>query len=246
MEAAGGDAQRSSPQVDDFLLPSEFDANCRPPDEASQLESFTASLEDQRHDHSHLIAAERSRLAMIVASWVMQNPANHCYVNSSMIAMVWANLHRLHFSFGDWGVLQEGLKAMMQCGTDPFLILEMRQFQDHLAAWDGNRQHDAAEFTTFLMSKMDPAAVHSMWERRFARDTGAVKRHAHALGALMHLRVMPEPVHPLRHLVENWHTESGMITAFFPPSILDLPALGPPPTFGRHHSRSEAHVKSVD
>ena len=76
-----------------------------------------------------MIAVERSGLARTVASWVMQNPANHCYVNSSMIAMVWANLHRLHFSFDDWGVLQEGLKAMMQCGTDPFLILEMKQFQ---------------------------------------------------------------------------------------------------------------------
>ena len=132
-----------------------------------------------------------------------------------MIAMVWACLRRQHFSFDDWGVLQGGLKTMLQCGPEPFLILALRQFQDHLAAWDGNRQHDAAEFTTFLMSKMDQAAVYSMWERRFARDTGVVKRHAHALGALLlHLRVMPEPIHPLSHLVENWHTESGMITAF--------------------------------
>ena len=115
-----------------------------------------------------MIAEERNGLAATVASWVMQNPANHCYnINSSMIAMVWANLHRQHFSFDDWGVLQEGLKDMLQCGTDPFLILEMRPFMDHLAAWDGNCQHDAAEFTTFLMSKMDSAAVHSMWERRF-------------------------------------------------------------------------------
>ena len=115
-----------------------------------------------------MIAEERNGLAATVASWVMQNPANHCYnINSSMIAMVWANLHRQHFSFDDWGVLQEGLKDMLQCGTDPFLIPEMRPFMDHLAAWDGNCQHDAAEFTTFLMSKMDSAAVHSMWERRF-------------------------------------------------------------------------------
>ena len=152
---------------------------------------------------------------MTVASWIMQNPANHCYVNSSMIALVWACIHRQHFTFDDWGVLQGGLKAMLQCGPAPFLVLALRPFQDHLAAWDGSRQHDAAEFTTFLMSKMDQAAVYSMWERRFARDTGVVKRHAHALGALLlHLRVMPEPIHSLSHLVENWHTESGMITAF--------------------------------
>ena len=205
LAASGGPSTRKSPQVVDCNLSSEFVANCRHPDEVPLPEGIPIGFEDQRHDHSPVIAADRSRLAQIVTSWVMQNPANRCYVNSSMIAMVWANLHRLHFSFDDWGVLQEGLKAMMQCGD----------FQDHLAAWDGIRQHDAAEFTTFLMSKMDSAAVHCIWERRFARETGAVKRHAHAMGAmLLHLRVMPEPVHSLRQLVENWHTESGMITAF--------------------------------
>ena len=58
-----------------------------------------------------------------------------CHLSLWQIASVQMKSHSLkasplvHFSFDDWGVLQKGLKAMMQCGTDPFLILEMKQFQ---------------------------------------------------------------------------------------------------------------------
>ena len=159
--------------------------------------------------------ADRSQLARIVAGWELQNPANHCYLNSSMEAMVWATLHRQHFSFEDWGVLQAGLQTMVQRGSTSLLLLELEAFRDHLAAWSGAQQHDAVEFTLFLMSKMDTAIVHSLWERRFARESGAVKRHVSAAGNLMmHLKVMPDPVQFLHQLIENWHTESGMLTAY--------------------------------
>ena len=162
-----------------------------------------------------MMEADRNQLARIVAGWELQNPANHCYVNSSVQAMVWATLHRQHFSFEDWGVLQAGLLTMVQRDSTSFLLLELAAFRDHMTAWSGAQQHDAVEFTLFLMSKMDNAIVHSLWERRFARETGAVKRHGSAAGNLMiHLKVMPDPVQFLHQLIENWHTESGVLTAY--------------------------------
>ena len=167
---------------------------------------------------------DREHLARMVASWEMQNPANHCYINSSMQALAWATLHRQHFSFEDSGVLQAGLQSMVRLGSTPFLVLDLEAFGAHLAAWDGERQHDAVEFTLFLMSKMDMATVHNLWERRYVRESGVVKRHASAAGhIMMHLRVMPDTMQFLHQLIENWHTESGMITAYSHlPSLLCL------------------------
>ena len=48
-----------------------------------------------------MMEADRVHLARTVVFWELQNPANHCYINSSMQAMVWATMHRQHFAFED-------------------------------------------------------------------------------------------------------------------------------------------------
>lgn len=162
-----------------------------------------------------MMEADRVHLARTVVFWELQNPANHCYINSSMQAMVWATMHRQHFAFEDWGLLQAGIESMLHQGSNPFLVLDLTAFDAQLATWNGVQQHDAVEFTLFLMSKMDLSTVHNIWERRYARESGAVKRHASAAGVnMLHLRVMPDTVQFLHQLIENWHTEAGMITAY--------------------------------
>ena len=114
----------------------------------------------------HDAAAVRDGEQGMVAS----NPANHCFVNASVLALVWASLHRFHFSMADWGLLQDGLKAMLQKGSEPFLILGIEQFGQLFAQWDGTQQCDAVEFTSQLLAKLDQTVVHSLWERRYLRE----------------------------------------------------------------------------
>ena len=192
------------------------------------------------------MTAEHGRIAMLIAKWERLNLANHCFANSSMLAMAWACLHRVHFATADWGALQLGLEAMLQQSATPFVLLGIEQFGDLFAHWD---RRDAVEFTTFL-SELNPALVHHLWERRYARVTGVVKRHAHAMGAVpLHLRVMPDPQHSVFHLIENWEHDSGMIAAFthLPPLlILHLDRLKPMAglTYGQKLT-SKVHLDSM-
>ena len=215
MEATGGATQRSTSPPSHHELPSQLVANRRHPDEASHAEGLTIGREGQGHATEPMMEADRVHLARTVVFWELQNPANHCYINSSMQAMVWATMHRQHFAFEDWGLLQAGIESMLHQGSNPFLVLDLTAFDAQLATWNGVQQHDAVEFTLFLMSKMDLSTVHNIWERRYARESGAVKRHASAAGVnMLHLRVMPDTVQFLHQLIENWHTEAGMITAY--------------------------------
>ena len=105
MEAAGRATQRPTPSIAHTELPSQPVANCRHSDEASYTEGLALGSEGQGHAPTSLMEEDRVHLAKAVASWELQNPANHCYINASLQALGWATLHRQHFSFDDWGVL---------------------------------------------------------------------------------------------------------------------------------------------
>ena len=52
----------------------------------------------------------------------LSNPSNSCYINASMITMMWASLQRRHFAMDDWGLLQEDLKLLLGRGDEPTLV----------------------------------------------------------------------------------------------------------------------------
>ena len=118
-------------------------------------ESVPPRFESQGHDAAAVRDGEQGMVASMAASWVFANPANHCFVNASVLALVWASLHRFHFSMADWGLLQDGLKGMLQKGSESFLILGIEQFGQLFAQWDGAQQCDAVEFTSQLLAKLD-------------------------------------------------------------------------------------------
>ena len=61
--------------------------------------SMTAhGFESQGHDAAAARDGEQGMMASMAASWVLANPANHCFVSASVLALVWASLHRFHFS----------------------------------------------------------------------------------------------------------------------------------------------------
>ena len=220
VEATSRFAERPTPQAVHSELPPEPMADHRHSNETALVEGIPPRPEGQGYD----AAAEHGRIAMLIAKWELLNPANHCFANSSMLAMAWACLHRVHFATADWGALQ--LDSKPCCNRVQLLSY----------SWG------LSNLETFLLTGMEPDSgmqlssppflAHScLWERRYARVTGVVKRHAHAMGAVpLHLRVMPDPQHSVFHLIENWEHDSGMIAAFthLPPLlILHLDRLKP-------------------
>lgn len=107
LEATVGDEKRPSSQVADHKLPLEPVANSGGSTEGPLVEGISIGAEDQGHGPKAVIE-EHGHLAQIVAKWEMLNPANHCFANAYI-----AFISPLH----DWGVLQAGLKAMVQSGS---------------------------------------------------------------------------------------------------------------------------------
>ena len=110
-------------------------ADHRHSNEAALVEGIPPRPEGQGYDAAPVMTAEHGRIAMLIAKWELLNPANHCFANSSMLAMVWACLHRVHFATADWGALQLGLEAMLQQSATPFVLLGIEQFGDLFAHW---------------------------------------------------------------------------------------------------------------
>ena len=145
----------------------------------------------------------------------LSNPSNHCFINASMVAMMWASLQRRHFAMTDWGMLQDGLSLLLKRGEKPTLVQWMLFFEQKLPGWDGSAQCDAAEFTLALMAQMDPSVFHGLWERRYQRENGFVKRYGREVGAFaLTLTVMPQLHCEWHQLVENWTHDSGMVAAY--------------------------------
>ena len=145
----------------------------------------------------------------------LSNPSNSCYINASMITMMWASLQRRHFAMDDWGLLQEDLKLLLGRGDEPTLVPGMSFFERQLPGWDGAVQCDVVEFTLALMARLEPTVFHGHWERRYQRENGYVKRYARETGVFaLRLTVMPHPHCELYQLVENWIHDSGMLAAF--------------------------------
>ena len=62
----------------------------------------------------------------------LSNPSNHCFINASMVSMMWASLQRRRFAITDWGMLQDSLSLLVKRGEEPTLVQGMLFFAQKL------------------------------------------------------------------------------------------------------------------
>ena len=149
---------------------------------------------------------------------IYDNNTNWCYANASVQALFWLLLSHDSFEMSEWGPNTSTFLALL---TDPAKHISLENhpwFSQLFHTWQtGDRQQDAAEFTTYLMTHMSVDRLRLHWEKKCETELGIqIMDHCNDFQPIV---LQFPPVTALRQhfrlqeLIDAWHHEHGMIKA---------------------------------
>ena len=164
-----------------------------------------------------------------LTSLVLGNDSNWCFANAATVAFLWSTLSRLDFVLTDWGQHASLLKSMLlQHGDRSVLLTDMPLFRDLFVQWQMRaRQHDAAEYTSFLLGGLGLQNFQQSWERRVLEQNEVTVFDAFKQFQPLRLQFPSDADTPktflLQQLIDSWHEDLGMRAALLgPPPLLCL------------------------
>ena len=138
----------------------------------------------------------------------LHNPSNHCYMNHTVLCMLWcheqlelADIHTSPLLVTLLNSLRvHPILSLMQCMPWTCLVQAWRE---------PNRQHDAAEFATFIMQRLEWGQMMGQWEARISVGGAVQLRDRHFTQSPISLTLSPgQP--SLNACVQTWHSQAAL------------------------------------
>ena len=181
-----------------------------------------------RTSHQPTDADMRPPLAMllhVLSHMRFQNNSNWCYANSTIFSLLWCLMSMQCEADSLGSNFAEVIQCLPCHNLQPVALKDLRWFNQLLQNWGafhGNhrdRQQDASEFATAVLSWLCAPAINMTWERR-VEEMG--RFHTHDLGdAFMPITLsfpathvhQSDTLYTLTYLMRLWMQVDGMITA---------------------------------
>ena len=173
-------------------------------------------------------AEARHALRAKTLQLVLENPGNACHANSSILALIWANLSRQEFKFQNWGPRSTILQQLLQHGNGTsFSLAHEPWFVRLIDGWiEEGEQADSAEFSHMLSSWTAMPAISNSWERRAQMEQNYVRHDSGdqymPLILQMDTQMIQHDEVSLSALLRSWSTELGMQAGITDPEDLLL------------------------
>ncbi|CAE7251447.1 unnamed protein product [Symbiodinium sp. CCMP2592] len=128
--------------------------------------------------------------------------ATACYMNASLLALLWSTLHTSVPQLGGLEPVLSFLEARPE-----LLLLRCMAWTMLLGSWSQpRRQHDMHEFLVHLMPRLRLPAIQGYWQqRRLEEDVGAVVCDTSTTVIPITLD-LPEGARGLQHCIQAWHS----------------------------------------
>ena len=152
----------------------------------------------------------------------LRNPHNVCYLNASLTGLLWAG-EIVDQPAACFGARASAFRALTT-GTarKPVYVPGLFNWASLLQGWRNlTQQHDAAEFSDFLLGRLLPPAFQGAWEARLNDGSGTECRDRGLVPPSLPLTV-PESTVSLQALVEAWHHQEATFAFTQAPRFLLL------------------------
>ena len=156
------------------------------------------------------------------ATQLVRNPHNVCYLNASLTGLLWAG--EIAAKADDcFGAHASAFKALTT-GTarKPVYVPGLFNWAGLLRGWSNlSQQHDCAEFSDCLLSRLQPSAFQGAWEARLNDGSSIECRDRGNVPPSLPVAI-PESTVSLQALVEAWHCQEATFAFTRAPRFLLL------------------------
>ena len=116
---------------------------------------------------SEIAARETNRIVPpeLVLRLQLSNTGNFCYMNALVLMLLWVATHPVCAQAELFGGLLSVTKPLLQGRTCAFKLMQLLPWRMFIQGWQQpTRQHDIAEFASFLMRKAAPPFYAGVWQ----------------------------------------------------------------------------------
>ena len=138
----------------------------------------------------------------------LHNPGNHCYMNHTVLCMLWC-----HEQLALADIHASPLLVALLNSLRVHPILSLMQYMPWtclVQEWSApHQQHDAAEFATFIMPRLAWGQMMGQWEARISVGDNIEIRDRHSAQSPISLTLSPgQP--SLNACVQTWHSQAAL------------------------------------
>ena len=167
------------------------------------------------------VGFDRASLSHALAKLILCNESNFCYLNASIVALLWASICRHDFKLEHWGQAALLIAETIISNSNPISLRLQQWLHPVLHDWgmDGD-QGDPAEFISMVLQGLKFPDIDMTWERRVLHHDAVCCADKGAQWQPLVLQfpgdlfaTLPIPQMTLQNLIHAWHHHHGMITA---------------------------------
>ena len=141
---------------------------------------------------------------------ILNNPTQHCYINSFVLAWLWTfgNLEAPEAQF--FGEYAQAWRDILHSST-PVTVYRTASWTRLFRGWRAPAsQHDAADFITHVMTRMQPLALQGVWQSRLGVSWGqadVIDSGSLLSPIVLHLSGNGEE-EDLQGCIDRWHRQA--------------------------------------